>query len=109
MVWKVDIDLWELNEAFASQCLIPVTSSGIDPDKYNVTGGSIAIGHPFGMTARAYRPHPARRPSAQGKMGRRDNVHRRRPAAPVDQLELDPEKWVGFPKRLLQRWSGMTI
>jgi acetyl-CoA C-acetyltransferase len=45
-----DIDLWELNEAFASQCLYSRDTLGIDPQKYNVNGGSIAIGHPFGMT-----------------------------------------------------------
>ena len=45
-----DIDLWELNEAFASQCLYSRDFLGIDPEKYNVNGGSIAIGHPFGMT-----------------------------------------------------------
>ena len=45
-----DIDLWELNEAFASQCLYARDQLGIDPEKYNVNGGSIAIGHPFGMT-----------------------------------------------------------
>ncbi len=45
-----DIDIWELNEAFASQCLYSRDTLGIDPEKYNVNGGSIAIGHPFGMT-----------------------------------------------------------
>jgi len=45
-----DIDLWELNEAFASQCVYSRDKLGIDPAKYNVNGGSIAIGHPFGMT-----------------------------------------------------------
>src|SRR6185312_15527262 len=40
-----DIDLWELNEAFASQCLYSRDKLGIDPAKYNVNGGSIAIGH----------------------------------------------------------------
>jgi acetyl-CoA C-acetyltransferase len=45
-----DIDLWELNEAFASQCLYCRDTLHIDPAKYNVNGGSIAIGHPFGMT-----------------------------------------------------------
>jgi acetyl-CoA acetyltransferase family protein len=45
-----DIDLWELNEAFASQCLYARDTLKIDPEKYNVNGGSIAIGHPFGMT-----------------------------------------------------------
>ena len=45
-----DIDLWELNEAFASQCLYCRDTLGIDPAKYNVNGGAISIGHPFGMT-----------------------------------------------------------
>jgi acetyl-CoA C-acetyltransferase len=45
-----DIELWELNEAFASQCLYCRDTLGIDPEIYNVNGGSIAIGHPFGMT-----------------------------------------------------------
>ncbi len=45
-----DIDIWELNEAFASQCLYSRDKLGIDPAKYNVNGGSISIGHPFGMT-----------------------------------------------------------
>jgi len=45
-----DVDLWELNEAFASQCLYCRDKLGIDNDIYNVNGGSISIGHPFGMT-----------------------------------------------------------
>lgn len=45
-----DIDLWELNEAFASQCVYCRDRLEIDNDKYNVNGGSISIGHPFGMT-----------------------------------------------------------
>ncbi len=45
-----DIGLWELNEAFASQCLYCRDTLGIDPEKYNVDGGAIAVGHPFGMT-----------------------------------------------------------
>jgi len=45
-----DIDLWELNEAFASQALYCRNIIGIDPEKCNVNGGSISIGHPFGMT-----------------------------------------------------------
>jgi len=45
-----DIDLWELNEAFASQALYCREQLGIDPEKCNVNGGSISIGHPFGMT-----------------------------------------------------------
>ena len=45
-----DIDLWELNEAFACQVLYCRDELGIDPDKYNVNGGAISIGHPYGMT-----------------------------------------------------------
>jgi acetyl-CoA C-acetyltransferase len=45
-----DIDIWELNEAFASQCLYCRDKLGIDPAKYNVNGGSISIGHPYGVT-----------------------------------------------------------
>ncbi|APG48319.1 acetyl-CoA C-acyltransferase [Phaeobacter porticola] len=45
-----DIDLWELNEAFASQALYCRDQLGIADDICNVNGGSIAIGHPFGMT-----------------------------------------------------------
>jgi len=47
---KNDIDLWELNEAFASQCLYCRDALDLDNDIYNVNGGSISIGHPFGMT-----------------------------------------------------------
>ncbi len=45
-----DIDLWEVNEAFASQALYCRDTLGIDNDICNVNGGSIAMGHPFGMT-----------------------------------------------------------
>jgi len=45
-----DIDLWELNEAFASQSIQVVRHLGIDMDKVNVNGGAIALGHPLGAT-----------------------------------------------------------
>lgn len=45
-----DIGLWELNEAFASQCLYSRDKLGIDPAIFNVNGGAISIGHPYGMT-----------------------------------------------------------
>jgi acetyl-CoA C-acetyltransferase len=45
-----DIDLWELNEAFACQVLYSKDTLGIANDKLNVNGGSISIGHPFGMS-----------------------------------------------------------
>ncbi len=45
-----DIDLVELNEAFAAQVVPCRDELGIDPEKLNINGGAIAIGHPFGMT-----------------------------------------------------------
>ena len=45
-----DIDLWELNEAYAVQVIYCRDKLGIDPDKLNVNGGSISLGHPYGMT-----------------------------------------------------------
>ena len=45
-----DIDLFELNEAFASQSLAVVRELGLDVDKVNVNGGAIALGHPLGGT-----------------------------------------------------------
>ncbi|MNF72618.1 3-ketoacyl-CoA thiolase [compost metagenome] len=45
-----DIDLWELNEAFACQAIYCRDTLGIDNDRYNVNGGAIAIGHPYGMS-----------------------------------------------------------
>ncbi len=45
-----DIDLWEINEAFACQTIYCRDYLGIDNDKFNVHGGSISIGHPYGMT-----------------------------------------------------------
>jgi acetyl-CoA C-acetyltransferase len=45
-----DIDIWELNEAFAVQVLYCRERLGIDPEKYNVNGGAISIGHPYGMS-----------------------------------------------------------
>ncbi len=45
-----DIDLWELNEAFAVQTLYCRDTLGINPDIFNVNGGAISIGHPYGMS-----------------------------------------------------------
>lgn len=52
-----DIGLWELNEAFACQALYCRDTLGIDPDLYNVNGGSIAIGHPYGMSGARMASH----------------------------------------------------
>lgn len=45
-----DIDVWELNEAFAAQCIACIQTLGIDPKKVNPNGGAIAIGHPLGCS-----------------------------------------------------------
>ncbi|HEY1087831.1 MAG TPA: acetyl-CoA C-acyltransferase, partial [Archangium sp.] len=45
-----DIDLWEINEAFAAVVLQTTRSLGIDPERINVNGGSMALGHPLGAT-----------------------------------------------------------
>ncbi|HLK23945.1 MAG TPA: acetyl-CoA C-acyltransferase [Caulobacteraceae bacterium] len=62
-----DVDLWELNEAFASQCLYCRDTLGIDPEIYNVNGGSIAIGHPFGMTGARLTGHILQEMKRRGK------------------------------------------
>jgi acetyl-CoA C-acetyltransferase len=49
-VEAADLDLVELNEAFASQSLQVIRELGLDPGKVNVNGGAIAIGHPLGMS-----------------------------------------------------------
>ena len=53
-----DIDLFEINEAFASVALNSMRMLGVDEDKVNVNGGAIALGHPIGASRRA---HPRRR------------------------------------------------
>jgi acetyl-CoA acyltransferase 1 len=45
-----DVDIWEINEAFASQCLFCIRELGIDEKKVNPKGGAIAFGHPLGVT-----------------------------------------------------------
>jgi acetyl-CoA acetyltransferase family protein len=52
-----DIGLWELNEAFACQAIYCRDKLGIDPDKYNVNGGGISVGHPYGMTGARIAAH----------------------------------------------------
>jgi acetyl-CoA acetyltransferase len=74
-----DIDLWELNEAFASQTVYCMDKLGLDPAKTNVNGGSISIGHPYGMTGSRLTGHillEGRRPRRQTRRGH--HVHRRR-------------------------------
>ncbi len=61
-----DIDLWELNEAFASQVIHCRDRLGIDDAKLNVNGGSISIGHPFGMTGARMTGHLLREGRRRG-------------------------------------------
>ena len=62
-----DIDLWELNEAFAVQVVYSRDKLGIPMDKLNVNGGSISIGHPFGMTGSRQVGHMVRELNRQDK------------------------------------------
>ena len=62
-----DIDLWELNEAFAVQVAYCRDQLGISMDKLNVNGGSISIGHPFGMTGSRQVGHIVRELNSQDK------------------------------------------
>ncbi len=49
--WKLDeIDLFELNEAFAAQALAVIEQLGLDPARTNVNGGAVALGHPIGAS-----------------------------------------------------------
>ena len=78
--WKAsDVDLFELNEAFAAQACAVNKELGIDPAKVNVNGGAIAIGHPIGASGCRILVtllHEMQRRDAQE--GRRRAVHRRR-------------------------------
>ena len=63
-----DLDLVELNEAFAAQSLVCIDELGLDPEKVNVNGGAIALGHPLGMSGGAAR-HDARPRAAPDAAG----------------------------------------
>ena len=79
-----EIDLWELNEAFAVQVLYCRDKLGIPNDKLNVNGGAISIGHPYGMSgARMVGTRPDRRQTARCQIRCLYHVHRRRPGSGV--------------------------
>ena len=61
-----DIDVWELNEAFAVQVVYCRDKLGIPMEKLNINGGSISIGHPFGMTGSRQVGHMARELNRRG-------------------------------------------
>ena len=75
-----DIDLMELNEAFASQSVAVIEELGIDPARVNVDGGAIALGHPLGATGARITGKAAQLLRRDGRPLRHlDAVHRRRP------------------------------
>ena len=75
-----DIDLVEINEAFAAQVLPSAEDLGIDLDKLNVNGGAIAVGHPFGMTGARITTTLDQQPAVPRQAVRPgDHVRRRRP------------------------------
>ena len=72
-----DIDLIELNEAFAAQAVAVIRDAGLDPDKTNVSGGAIALGHPVGATGGdPDHKAPPRIGTDRRSPWRRDYVHR---------------------------------
>ena len=74
-----DIGLWELNEAFAVQALYCRDKLGIDPELYNVNGGGISIGHPYGMSGARLVGHALIEGKRRGvEARRRHHVRRRR-------------------------------
>ena len=75
-----DIDIVELNEAFAAQVVPCMLEWGIDPEQLNPFGGAIALGHPFGMTgARIMTTLLNDLETLDKTIGHRDDVRRRRP------------------------------
>ena len=91
-----DIDLWEINEAFASVTLNSIRMLGIDEDRVNVNGGAVALGHPIGASGArilgslAARAAPSRRrPRLRGDLLRRRAGRRADPAGLVLQPQAD--------------------
>ena len=84
-----DIDLWELNEAFAVQVIYCRDRLGIPDDRLNVNGGAIAVGHPYGMSGAA-----ARRPRADRRQApRRQDASWSRCASAAAWARRDSSKW----------------
>ncbi len=88
-----EIGLIELNEAFAVQALAVMRKTGLDPDRVNVNGGAIALGHPLGCTGAKLTATILREMERRKTLRDGDDVRRRRPGsgwhlriAPVSQL-----------------------
>ena len=73
-----DLDLIELNEAFASQSVVCIDELGLDPAKVNVNGGAIALGHPLGMSGGRLVTMLAHELADRRALRPRDDVHRGR-------------------------------
>ena len=79
------LDVIEINEAFSAVALASMKELGIDPDKVNVNGGAIAIGHPIGMSGARITLHAALELARRGSgYARRGAVRRRRPGRRAD-------------------------
>src|SRR3989475_10269293 len=65
-LFRSQLDLVELNEAFAAQSLAVIQELGLDPEKVNVDGGAIALGHPLGMSGARILGHLAHALKARG-------------------------------------------
>ena len=75
-----DLDLIEINEAFAAVAIQSMRDLGVGPDRVNVNGGAIAIGHPIGMSGARIALHLVARTAPPGRRaGRGRAVRRRRP------------------------------
>ena len=85
-----DIDLWEINEAFASVALNSMRMLGIDEERVNVNGGAVAIGHPIGASgARILGDARARAAPARRRLRLRGHLLRRRPGRRRDRPGAD--------------------
>ena len=93
-----NIDLWELNEAYASQAVYCIDRLGLPPAKVNVDGGAISIGHPFGMTGARQLGHALiEGKTAWRQKNRHHHVHRRRHGR--GRLVRDRLRWTARSKR----------
>ena len=106
-----DLDLVELNEAFASQSLVVIRELGLDPERVNVNGGAIAIGHPLGMSgARLVVTllHELRRRG--GQVRARDPVRRSRPGpgGPLRALMDAPSSTSSSAFASAGTWTGSS-